>query len=61
MERNFLASCSDDWQLRIILNYVNTQTREMPEMIAPSVGLSSRTESSKALKNQWILDGHPYA
>ena len=61
VERNLLASCSDDWQLRIILNYVNSQTREMPEMIAPSVGLSSRTESSKALKNQWILDGHPYA
>lgn len=60
-ERNLLASCSDDWQLRSIPNYVNSQTREMPEMIATSVGLSSQIEFSKALKSQWILDEHPCA
>ena len=52
VERNLLASCSDDWQLRSIQNYVNSQTREMSEMIATSVGLSSQIEFSKALKSQ---------
>lgn len=51
-DRNLLASCSDDCQVRTIPNYVNSQTREMPEMIATRVGLSSQMEFGKALKSQ---------
>lgn len=60
-DRNLLASCSDDCQVRTIPNYVNSQTREMPEMIATPVGLSSQKEFGKALKSQSILDGYACA